>query len=219
MKTGLQSIQLRFLRHKNWLNSEMRVMLNKKKIDQYASEKKKGALFPPPVVFVDPEEIYHIGDGFHRIEADFINGLTKIEIDLRNGMLKDAILHNIKANREGQGLLFSSGDLSKSVKVLLQSKDFKGWTRLKIAETFGCNPTLVSNVARRLGMPLQNRQPEPAIIDQVVQLLDSGLSHKEVAKKLGIAERTTYRHEVRAHFEICPTCGGSGKIKKNQNVA
>src|SRR5580693_5938499 len=110
MKVGLTTIPIKHIMKKEWLRSEMRAKVLDRKVNQYAKEKKAGAIFPPPVVFMEPDELLRVGDGFHRILADYKNGTKEIEIDLRAGTLKNAVLWNLKANREGQGLLFSHGD-------------------------------------------------------------------------------------------------------------
>ena len=218
IKMGLQSLPIFVLMRKKWLDAEMRVSLNQKKIGQYAKEKQAGAYFPPPVVFIDQEEIYWVGDGFHRIMAENDMGHKNIDVVVRNGSLKDAILHNLKANREGQGLLFSPGDITKSVKFMLTSKMFAGWSRTKIAESVGCTPGMVSKVAiKNLGQrkhPRMGRKPDMETADKVCKMIQNGKSHREIANELGLSERTTYRREILCRFQECPTCKGTGKVLK-----
>lgn len=217
MKAGPRSIDLSVLQHKDWLRCEMRVHLNQKKVVQYAKEKKQGAIFPPPVVFFDAGGRHWVGDGFHRIEAEKANGQTSIIIDLRPGSTKDAILWNLKANRESQGMLFQPGDITKSVKTLLLDKQFARMTRKAISEACGCTYGLVSKVAKNIGLPPvgPGRAGHPqALTDQVVELLASGISRENVAKELNISVRTTYRKEVASQFKPCPHCHGTGKVRK-----
>ena len=49
MILGLQTLSLRTLTHKKWMMPEMRLTLNRKKVQQYAREKQLGAHFPAPV--------------------------------------------------------------------------------------------------------------------------------------------------------------------------
>jgi uncharacterized protein YggU (UPF0235/DUF167 family) len=215
VKAGLTEIPLIGLVHKKWLCSEMRVKIFENKVDQYAQEKKKGSLFPPPVVFLNPSEIYYVGDGFHRILADKKNGLTKIQCNVRPGGLKEAILHNLKANREGQGILFQHGDFTKAVKVMLTSPEFKGWTNRQIANAVGCTFGLVSRVVIKYGFARKKQGRRPVIIpEEVIAMLKQGMTHKEIAEKLGVSERTTYRREIMSYYMTCPTCSGKGKILK-----
>lgn len=213
---GLQKIGINMLRYKNWLQSEMRVRLNQDKIKQYAREKKKGADFPAPIVFLHPkDEIYYVGDGFHRIEADFINGTTQTKVIVKPGGLKEAILFNLKANRENQGMGFAPGDISKSIKRLLTDKLFKGLTRLQISESVGCSYSLVSKVALKLGLPRAKTGVRPVVDpNEVAKMLAGGMTHQAVADKLGVSIRSVYRREISSQFEDCPHCHGSGRVLK-----
>ncbi len=219
MKTALARFQLvpiKHLTHKNWLKCEMRVSINQKKVDQYAAEKKKGSRFPPPVVFFDEDEIYWTGDGFHRIEADAKNGKPTIECDVRPGTRKDAILFNLRSNQESQGLPFQPGDMKKSIKILLTDPEFEGWTRMQIHKAVGCSYSLVSVVAKAIGLPPCKTGRRPEIDNaEVVRRLAEGASYKQVAAEMGVAERTIYREEVRSHFEECPHCKGTGRVLKS----
>ena len=217
MILGLQLLSIRFIRHKSWLQSEMRIMLNKKKVQQYAREKNSGSYFPAPVAFIDPDGIYWTGDGFHRIEADFMNGKKEIEVVVKPGTIKEAILFNLKANRENQGLSFAPGDISKSVKRLLTDKLFKKWTRLQISQAVGCSYSLVSKVALKIGLPRCKTGVRPVVIpEDVAKMLANGMKHQEVADKLGVSVRSVYRREISSQFEDCPHCHGSGRVLKQQ---
>ncbi len=213
-----QQVLVSFLMHKNWLDSQMRVRLNQKKVEQYAVEKKKGARFPPPVVFLGEDGIYWTGDGFHRIQADANNGVTAIDCDVRPGEIKDAILHNIKANQESQGLLFGFGDITKTIKRLLTDPLFADLNRSQIAKLVGTHRTVVSTVALNLGMP---RLGAPACeidknkIADIIQLVKAGKTLNVIANELGISW-TTVKKYAKLHrlFDTCPHCNGTGKILK-----
>jgi hypothetical protein len=217
LKMGLQTLPISFLKRKDWLRAEMRVKMNVGKVRQYADEKKRGAHFPPPVVFCNHEEVYWVGDGFHRIEADVMNKEKEIAVDVRKGGLKEAIMWNLRANRESQGLPFRQGDITKAVKYMLLSPMFKEYTRTQIAEIVGCTSGMVSRVAiDRLGFrkhPKMGRKKDPTTAKKVVEGLMAGKSHKEVAEELGLSERTTYRREKDAGYMKCPHCNGTGLVK------
>lgn len=220
MLLGLQEVSINLLMHERWMQSEMRKMLNTAKVEQYAKEKQQGAGFPAPVVFVDHDQIYWTGDGFHRIKAEQKNDSSTVEVFLKSGTLKDAILHNIKANREGQGLLFLPGDLKKSVKTLLSSKEFKGWSRMKIHQTVGCSYSLVSVVAKQIGLPPAKTGVRPIVdADYIAEQMAGGRNRVELAKELGVGVRTLYRREISAQFTDCQHCHGSGKVLKNKKAA
>lgn len=81
---GKQSVSLKVLIRRNWLDTEMRVRINEHKVHQYAEEMKYGDVFPEPIVFFDTRyERYYVGDGFHRILACRHNKKKSVEVELR----------------------------------------------------------------------------------------------------------------------------------------
>ncbi len=233
MKYGIQTVSLRSLMRRPWLETEMRVRVNERKVNQYAEEKKAGDEFPPPVVFVDPpSELFWTGDGFHRILADKKNGAKEMEVDLRRGTKLDAILYNIAANKSQRGLPFESGDKTRAVETLLARKETAEWTQAKIAETVGCSGVLVSQVARRLGyenpdevvdknghVRMLPRRMQPAEVEErrrIVSSLYPQYSKRKLATHLGVGVTTIARdlEALDVTLKTCPHCGGTGKIKK-----
>ncbi len=142
-----------------------------------------------------------------------MNKTGHVEVDVRPGTLKDAILFNLKANREANGLAFGPGDITKSCKTLLTSQDFAGWPRKQISEAVGCTYGMVSKVARRIGLPPAKTGVRP-IIDpmEVARKLESGMTHQQIADELGVSVRSIYRREISSLFDPCPHCHGSGKV-------
>lgn len=222
MLLGLQHVSIRNLRHEKWLKAEMRVRINTRKVRQYASEKKNGAKFPPPVVFVDADGIYWTGDGFHRIQAEDKNGKTSVECNLKAGTLKDAILWNLKANREANGMPFSYGDFTKAVTTILMSPLFKDWNRAKVAEHVGCTLGLVSKIAlHKLGLPKSKKaaKDSPTAVDPstIAEMRANGNNCSQIAKELSITRATAQRIGAASPLLIdCPHCKGSGKILKEK---
>ncbi len=56
-----------------------------------------GTKFPPVTVFHDGERNW-LADGFHRVAASKRAGFLDIEVDLRQGSRRDAILFSLGAN-------------------------------------------------------------------------------------------------------------------------
>lgn len=213
-----QTVTVGALIHKKWLVTEMRVKVNLAKVTQYAQEKKKGARFPPPVVFCDETGVYRVGDGFHRILADKENKKPMIEIDIRPGGLKEAILHNLKANREANGLPFQRGDISKSIKTLLTLPEFEGWSRMRIHQEVGCNYSLVSKIALQIGLPRHKSGMRPVVDrEKVKEMIAGGKTYKQVAEELKVSKTCLYNSGVRDLFEDCPHCRGTGRVLKPES--
>ncbi len=219
MLAGLQEVRLCVLTHKNWLRSEMRVSINQKKVDQYAREKAAGHRFPSPVVFVDPEEMYWLGDGFHRVMADQKNGCEAVEVFVKPGTLKDAILWNLKANRESQGLPFAKGDLSKAVSLMLTNSMFSGCSRMEISRMAGCSAGLVSDVARKLGIPKARDTAHGRLgvrtwdVEAAARMRQQGMCYREIGERVGVCAAVVLKALAEC-FKPCPHCNGTGKVLK-----
>ena len=235
MKYGIQKISLKGLMRRDWLDTEMRLKINNDKVMQYAQEKAEGDVFPDPVVFADPKtQLFHVGDGFHRLLAEAANGAKTAQVNLCRGSPLDAILWNIEANRKQLGLPFTTGDKSKAVAVLLQHLDTCNWTMTRIAETVGCACSTVTNVKNKLDIERpevlidkngrkiirQNVSKDREVVTErrahVAKLYLAGETQEEIAAKLDISRSTIQRDimEMSREHDIikCPHCHGTGRI-------
>jgi len=97
--------------------TQPRVAINEETVVEYADLLKEGTEFPPVVAFYDGE-LYWLADGFHRFLAHARAGLKKIEVDVRDGSLRDAILYAVGANAE-HGLKRTNEDKRKAVVTML----------------------------------------------------------------------------------------------------
>ncbi|MGD0952831.1 MAG: DNA methyltransferase [Methanotrichaceae archaeon] len=116
MKLSLESIEL---------DSDLqpRVVLDQGTVIRYVEALKRGDSFPAVVVFYDGVT-YWLADGFHRVTAAKLAGLTEIEADIRNGSKKNALLHSVSANEE-HGLPRTQADKKKAITSLLDDPEFK----------------------------------------------------------------------------------------------
>lgn len=209
MKLGRQTVPIASLITRNWLATEMRVRVSQAKVDQYAQEKAAGAEFPPPVVFIDPKsEIMRVGDGFHRILAERLNGAKQIEINLMRGGRLDAILYGIETNREQRGLPFALGDKTKCILTLLRDPVASKWSNDRIAEVVGCAPSRVAQCAIEKGVP------RPKV---VIDKSGKDRPYHSPAQRRCLLNRKRAQAEARkaAREQItCPHCQGRGYIMR-----
>ncbi len=168
----------------------MRVRIDRLRVAAYAASMWAGDLFPPPVVFIDKNGRHWVGDGFHRIEAAAKNGAKEIQVDLRRGGWKEAVLWNLGANQNKQGLPLLPGDIKKAIQTLLLAEEFRGHTRQAVARLVGCRAAYVSEVARGMGLPMADRGNRRPRIDraEVKRLKEQGRTNREIAEKLGFSE-------------------------------
>ena len=64
---------------------------------EYAQAMQSGHHFPPLIIFFDSSS-YWLVDGFHRLEASRLLKYSEIEVDLKLGDLRQAILYAVGAN-------------------------------------------------------------------------------------------------------------------------
>jgi hypothetical protein len=235
MLYGKQEINLKDLIRRTWLTTEMRLKINELKVSQYALEMKHGALFPLPIVFHDSKsELYHVGDGFHRILAFRENKQKHVDCEVKRGDQLAAILCNIEANRTQRGLPFSTGDLQKCIETLLRDKVASQWTQSKIAETVGCSIAYTSWVVKKLGIvrPVEiidrngrvlPRQHVVKDLEQVaerrkevINLYLQGMKKKDIQAELKIGRSTVQRDiEISMSGQVTsPHCNGTGVIQQ-----
>jgi hypothetical protein len=237
MKLGKQTCPIKAIIRRGWLQTEMRVRINETKVAQYALEIREGARFPTPVVFVDPsDELFRVGDGFHRILACKENKAKEVEIDLRRGTFTDAFLWNISANKEQKGLPFSLGDKEKCITTLLNDPVTAAWSGSKIADTVGASNGYVSQVISAFkeagGQRPQrtvdkqgihrraylDRSPEEVAKrrETACKLYEQGNAQIAIARKMNVTRFAIQRYIKQATKEKelieCPYCHGSGKM-------
>ncbi len=235
MKLGLQLVSIKALIRRNWLETEMRDRINEAKVQQYADEMREGAEFPAPVVFFGPDELYRVGDGFHRISAWKLIGDREGIVDLRKGGYREAMLHNIEVNRKQLGLPLTTGDKMKCILALARDVECRKWTQARIAETVGCAQSYVGKVIAEAGIARpehvvnkngkvmaspKGRPPDEDIHQRrkfATDLFLTGKSRQEISSLMNLNKATvaTYVREGLEQRRLvqCSHCNGTGYVK------
>jgi hypothetical protein len=115
---------------------QQRVALDSATVEAYTEALRDGARFPPLVAFedlVDPAEGCWLADGFHRFAAYQAAAVAEVEVDLRRGTRRDAILFSVGANAD-HGLRRSPDDKRRAVLMLLEDPEWSSWSDRAIAE-------------------------------------------------------------------------------------
>lgn len=142
-----------------------------------------GQAWPALTVFEAPTEAgtYWLADGYHRLAAAERKGLTQIQVDVREGDLRAAILYAAGANRE-HGLRRTSADARRAIRRVLSDEEWRTRSNEWVAQTVGVSAPTVAKVratleqegalapaTRRVGLDgreqytkLQGRRPEPS---------------------------------------------------------
>jgi len=133
---------------------------------EYAEALRDGAVFPPVVVVRDGANLWLV-DGFHRFHAHRSCGRETIAANVREGTLRDAVLHSLSANVE-HGLRRTNADKRKAVLTMLTNKlvatDDRGnpWSNREVARRCSVSLDLVNRVRdslnESLSEPLQTER-------------------------------------------------------------
>ena len=130
--------------------TQLRAETDQDTIDRYAQDMLAGDVFPPVVVYHD-ETDHWLSDGFHRYLATQIAGKDEIETDVRQGTLRDAILHAAEANRK-HGLPLSNKDKRQVAELFLSDPEWAQWSDREIARRTGLSNRFVSTMRRELSV-------------------------------------------------------------------
>ncbi len=107
-----------------------------------------GAVFPPVVVFFDGLE-YWLADGFHRVNAAIQAGIEHINVDVKEGDKRDALLYAVGAN-SSHGLRRTNEDKRNAVLLLLNDPEWREWSNVEIAKACAVSHTFVNNLRSSL---------------------------------------------------------------------
>jgi hypothetical protein len=118
-------------------------------VDEYAAAMRKGAVFPPVVVFFDGTTNW-LAEGFHRLEAVEKIGRKEILADIRPGSKRDAMLHAAASNA-AHGLRRTQEDKRRAVATLLQDEEWSKWSDREIGRHCCVDHKTVASVRNSLG--------------------------------------------------------------------
>jgi len=124
--------------------TQARAEINQITVVEYVQAIKEGHHFPPIVVFYDGDS-YWLADGFHRLEASRKALFKDIEVELKLGTLREAVLYAVGANAE-HGLRRTPADKHHAVSLLLADEEWSSWSDRMIARKTFTSPPFVAKV-------------------------------------------------------------------------
>jgi len=119
--------------------TQARQKINQDVVNDYAQLLSDGAIFPPIVVFGEKNIL---ADGWHRFFAHRAAGIKEIEIDSREGDVRDAIFYGFGANKH-RGLQMNQADTKNIIGRMLMDNEWAKLGDRKIAEHVGVSSTTV----------------------------------------------------------------------------
>jgi len=117
-------------------------------VADYRDALESGAKFPPVVVFFDGEA-HWLADGFHRLDAHRDAGRVDIDVDLRRGTRRDAVLYSVGAN-DDHGLRRTNADKRRAVETLLRDAEWSLWSDNELARRACVSVSFVGKVRSSL---------------------------------------------------------------------
>lgn len=128
--------------------TQARLAINGDVVNEYAAKMQDGEIFPPVTVFFDQTD-YWLADGFHRYHAIKNNNNASIDVDVKDGVLEDAILYSYGANSR-RGLSMTSEDNINIIKAMFCHPTWQLWSNNEIAKKVGMSGAYVGKVKRDL---------------------------------------------------------------------
>jgi hypothetical protein len=124
--------------------TQPRAAIHEPTVAEYAEAIEAGVVLPPVTVFNDGGT-YWLADGFHRVAATKRIGCLDIEVDLRVGTRRDAMLHSFGANAT-HGLRRTNDDKRRAVVAMLSDPDWSKWSDREIGRVAAVSRFLVGTV-------------------------------------------------------------------------
>jgi uncharacterized ParB-like nuclease family protein len=138
--------------------TEPRCVVDPNTIEEYAEAMKSGAEFPPVVVFTDGKKTW-LADGFHRLHAHDRLKRTKIQAEVRRGVLRDALWYALGANQK-HGVRRTNADKRYCVRRVLEDRKWRRQSDSIIAQHIGVSQQFVSS--QRSSISYVNSKIAPA---------------------------------------------------------
>lgn len=128
--------------------TQSRKSIDPKWVKNYAENMKEGTIFPLPVVFFDGKD-HWLADGFHRVAAMKSNGQLEIEVEVKEGSVRDAKLFAIGANNlHGRNMSFD--EIRNNIIEMLKDEEWGQWSDERIAKAVNVSRITVYRIRKSL---------------------------------------------------------------------
>jgi hypothetical protein len=128
--------------------TQSRVAMNDAVVSEYAAMLDADANFNfPAIVVFDDGEFHWLADGFHRLAAHKRAGRSQIEVEVREGDQRDAIMFSLTANA-AHGLPRTNADKRKAVRIVLDDPEWSKQSDREIARQCAVSNDFVSRMRR-----------------------------------------------------------------------
>ena len=139
--------------------TQVRCIIDKRTVNDYAEAMLSGAIFPAMTVFEHKDQ-FILADGFHRLEAALDVGYEGFPCEVFSGTLHDALEYALSANHD-HGLRRSNRDKRHAVEMAIKDPHWGKWSNVKISRLCHVDDKTVATVRKEL-----KQVPEKVITDR-----------------------------------------------------
>ena len=125
-------------------------------VSEYSRAMHGGAVFPPMLVFFDGTH-YWLADGFHRHAACVDIGLEFVDVEVREGSLRDAQLYSFSANAN-HGKRRTNADKRRAVQTMLGDAEWSQLSDREIARICQVSNDFVSRQRKESSLSLNDSE-------------------------------------------------------------
>ncbi|WP_299403243.1 ParB/RepB/Spo0J family partition protein [Acaryochloris sp. IP29b_bin.148] len=145
-ESSIQAVEIAKIRMDG--GTQPRAKLFEEVVADYAEDMKRGAKFPPVIIYYDGKE-YWLADGFHRVRAKEAIGREEVTAEVHPGTQRDAVLHSVGANA-AHGLRRTNADKRRAVNRLVRDHEWRKWSDREIARRCGVSHGFVGVIRAEL---------------------------------------------------------------------
>ena len=192
-------------------------------VDELVVQILDGARLPPIIAFhhkptakesllLWPDGQTYVADGFHRLAAARRAEKQEIEVDLREGTRKDAIVYALGANSD-HGKRRCKRDLEHAYSIGVTEEIFREWDVEAVAQFLKCSQRWARQITK------EARDAAKASRDvEILKLAAFGTSQSDIAAKLGVDQSTVSRVVDYAKRQSAEMHNGETEEKEEQAV-
>jgi len=167
-----------------------RAAIDRTVLENYVQLLVDGVRFPPVVAFRDDQgpikvNVLWLADGFRRWHAHKVIEADGIEVDVRTGTRRDALLYSLAANAK-HGLQRGATDYKRAYEIACRHELLTDPADVEaVAALLRCSGRWAEKLTEKA------READKAERDaKIVQLKGEGKTHQEVADAVGVSPRT-----------------------------
>ena len=177
--------------------TQIRQARSEETIADYAEKMRAGEVFPPVTAYYDGAE-YWLADGFQRVMARGLAGASTIDVDVRPGTQRDAVLFACGANAE-HGSRRTNADKRRAVEVAISVLVDESPTAEEIAKVCKVPESLIVQIRKEFkaaGKALPPVKKGNGVLQrpdgeaEKVVIANPDLSGAELSRRTGLPETT-----------------------------